>query len=404
MRILLLGEYSNVHNNLAYGLRALGHEVVTANNGDYWKHFDSDINLSRWVTHETGWRARLQNAIHFIPFVCRLIPGLLRMQNFDVVQLINPIFLELKAERHFSIYRYLRKHNKKIVLGAMGDDYYFCHINHTLKPMRYSDYNIGSTERMTDFAHWTYYDEVGTEKERLCRMIAHDCDAIVSGMYEYWLPYSMTEDKDKNGKLLREKLLNIPFPIKSEDIGRGEDNCKEESYCEEYYGREDSNTTKPIKVFVGVSKERAVFKGTDILLQAAKELQHKYPGRIELRIAEGIPFAEYQKLMDSSDVLLDQIYSYGPGMNALLAMSKGIIAVSGGEPEYYDLMGEHDCRPIINVEPTYDSVYHQLENLILHPERLQKLKSESRRYIMRNHDAIKVAQQYEKLYQRLCEE
>ena len=102
MRILLLGEYSNVHNNLAYGLRALGHEVVTANNGDYWKHFDSDINLSRWVTHETGWRARLQNAIHFIPFVCRLIPGLLRMQNFDVVQLINPIFLELKAERHFS--------------------------------------------------------------------------------------------------------------------------------------------------------------------------------------------------------------------------------------------------------------------------------------------------------------
>ena len=140
------------------------------------------------------------------------------------------------------------------------------------------------------------------------------------------------------------------------------------------------------------------------MLQAAKELQHKYPGRIELRIAEGIPFAEYQKLMDSSDVLLDQIYSYGPGMNALLAMSKGIIAVSGGEPEYYDLMGEHDCRPIINVEPTYDSVYHQLENLILHPERLQKLKSESRRYIMRNHDAIKVAQQYEKLYQRLCEE
>ena len=34
MRILLLGEYSNVHATLAKGLKALGHEVVLASDGD----------------------------------------------------------------------------------------------------------------------------------------------------------------------------------------------------------------------------------------------------------------------------------------------------------------------------------------------------------------------------------
>ena len=30
---------------------------------------------------------------------------------------------------------------------------------------------------------------------------------------------------------------------------------------------------------------------------------------------------------------------------------KGIICVGGGEPEHYDLLGEKELRPIVNVEP-----------------------------------------------------
>ena len=41
MRILLLGEYSNVHATLAEGLRMLGHEVTVASNGDFWKNYPS---------------------------------------------------------------------------------------------------------------------------------------------------------------------------------------------------------------------------------------------------------------------------------------------------------------------------------------------------------------------------
>ena len=47
MKILLLGEYSNVHATLAKGLRKLGHKVTVASNGDLWKGYERDIDLAR---------------------------------------------------------------------------------------------------------------------------------------------------------------------------------------------------------------------------------------------------------------------------------------------------------------------------------------------------------------------
>ena len=122
-----------------------------------------------------------------------------------------------------------------------------------------------------------------------------------------------------------------------------------------------------------------------------------------LRIAEGVPFAEYQHIMDESDVILDQLYSYTPAMNALLAMSKGIVVVGGGEPENYEILNEHELRPIINVQPNYDSVRHELEQLVLHPERVPELKRQSMEYIRRHHDYQKVARQYEQFYQSVIQ-
>ena len=105
-------------------------------------------------------------------------------------------------------------------------------------------------------------------------------------------------------------------------------------------------------------------------------------------------------MMDSSDAILDQLYSYTPSMNALLAMSKGIVCIGGGEPENYDIIGEHELRPIINVEPTYESVFSALESLVLHPEQLPALQQESRTYIHRHHDHLEVARRYLDAWQR----
>ena len=50
MKILLLGEYSNVHWTLAEGLRALGHEVCVLSDGDGWKNYSRDISIVRKTT------------------------------------------------------------------------------------------------------------------------------------------------------------------------------------------------------------------------------------------------------------------------------------------------------------------------------------------------------------------
>ena len=111
-------------------------------------------------------------------------------------------------------------------------------------------------------------------------------------------------------------------------------------------------------------------------------------------IVKSVPFDEYQRMMEGCDAIIDQLYSYTPSMNSLLAMSKGIICIGGGEPENYEIIDEHELRPIINVEPTYESVYHELEQLVLHPERIPALKQQSIEYVRRHHDYRKVAGQY----------
>jgi hypothetical protein len=119
---------------------------------------------------------------------------------------------------------------------------------------------------------------------------------------------------------------------------------------------------------------------------------------LQLVKAEGLPFSEYQQLMDGSDAIMDQLYSYTPAMNALLAMSKGIVVIGGGEPENYEILGERELRPIINVEPRYESVRQELQQLVLHPERIVDLKRQSMEYIRRHHDYVKVAKEYEGVY------
>ena len=174
MKILLIGEYSNVHWTLAEGLRELGHKVTVVSNGDFWKNYPRDIDVSRPAGKLAGFR-----------MMARLYMLLPRLRGYDIVQFINPMFFELKAERLFSLYRYLRRHNRRVVLGAFGMDWYWVHTCTKQKPLRYSDFNIGDTVRTDEPALKEQRDWLGTAKEQLNRMMADDCDAIVTGLYEY---------------------------------------------------------------------------------------------------------------------------------------------------------------------------------------------------------------------------
>ncbi len=364
MKILLIGEYSNVHWTLAAGLRTLGPRVTVLSNGDFWKNYPRDISL---VRHE----GRLGGML----YTARLYSILPRLRGYDVVQVINPMFLELKAERIFAVYDYLRRHNGRMVLGGFGMDWYWVNTCCTKMPLRYSDFNIGKTLRDNADALKERKDWLGTAKERLNKHIANDCDGIITGLYEYQVCYAGA---------FPEKTTFIPFPIKPENRPLPE-----------------RPATGRIKVFIGINRTRSAYKGTDIMLRAAQRVARRYPDRMELVMAESVPLATYRHMMDTSDLILDQLYSYTPAMNALLAMAKGIVCVGGGEPESYDILHETELRPIINVRPDEESVAQALEGIVLNPARLPLLKRQSMEYVRRRHDYNKVARRYEAAYRRL---
>jgi hypothetical protein len=119
-----------------------------------------------------------------------------------------------------------------------------------------------------------------------------------------------------------------------------------------------------------------------------------HPGKSRLRIIENVPYAEYVKLMCSSHVVLDQIYSYTPATNALIAMSRGLNVVSGGEDDYYDFIGEHDNRPIINAPTNVDDLTDVLANVVMHPELIAERGRRSREFVLKHNATNIVAQRY----------
>ena len=358
MKILLLGEYSNVHWTLAEGLRALGHQVCVLSNGDFWKNYRNDISLNR-----------REGKIGGITYLLKLLSILPRLKGYDVVQIINPCFLELKVEKNIKVYHYLKKHNKKIFLGGYGNDYYWVNACAYTDTFRYSDFKLFGKVRSNSYTQKEIKDWINSPKETANKEIAETCNGIITGLYEYYasyLPY------------FPEKMTFIPFPINRKDVTHKATKANDE----------------PINFFIGIQKARNEVKGTDIMLRALERVQKKYPDQCNIIKAESVPFAEYQNLMTHSDVLLDQLYSYTPAMNGLLAMSKGLILVGGGEPENYEILGEKKLRPIINVLPDEEDVFLQLEKIITEKERIPDLSAQSIEYIEKYHDHIKVAQQY----------
>lgn len=364
MKILLIGEYSNVHWTLAEGLRTLGHTVCVISNGDFWKDYRRDISLVRHYTRLGG-----------ISYILKLYSLLPKMRGYDIVQLINPMFLEIKAERIAPIYKYLKKHNRKIFLGAFGMDAYWVEAC-TRKPrtFRYSDFNIGNKAILNSYTREQAADWQGTAKARLNHEIAATCNGIIAGLYEYYVAYRDVHN---------DKLTYIPFPIPGDPEAEAKYDSK-----------------RKIRFFIGIQKERSIYKGTDIMLRALERLATDYPQECEILKAESVPFEQYSRMINDCDILLDQLYGYSPAMNALLAMSKGKIVVGGAEEECYDILGEKALRPMINVTPSEEDVYRQLDWIIKNKDKVAKMQKESIEFVRKHHAPEKVAREYIKFWEK----
>lgn len=358
MKILLLGEYSGLHWNLAQGLRTLGHSVTVASDGDGFKNYARDIDLAMKGNRVSD------------KFVClsSILKNLNRLKGFDIVQLINPSFTRIHSI-NIHLYRFLKKHNKKVFLGAFGDDYLYVKMCLENKKLRYSEFFINGTPnpmKSNDDLKAAWFD---TYRGKNNIEIANSCDGIIACLYEYYIAY---EDDFKD------KLTYIPLPINLEEIP----------------SKEIKESPDVVKFFIGINKIRRETKGSDMLYEALKAIKLKYPDESEIVKVESIPYCEYITLLDDSHVVLDQAYSYSPAMNGLLALAKNKILVGGGEPEIYKVLGEKENKPIVNIEPTVDSIYHKLEAIITNKKNLPQRSEASRQFVEAHFSHIKVAQKY----------
>ncbi len=359
MKILLIGDCSGVHSTLARGLRSLGHEVCVASDGGGWKNYPRDISLTRTLKGFWGGLECMLKTLMNLP----------RMRGYDVVQIIHCPFLRLKAERTLPVYRFLRKFNKKIFMGAFGTDHYYVKTCLESETYRYSDFRIGNkplnfTYNTEDIEECMHGGTVQANQE-----IASTCNGIIACLWEYYAAYQPH---------FPDKTTFIPLPFDTDKVS----------------DRRVRKAGDKVNFFIGVQSDRDQVKGTDVMYPVMKKIEQNYPERCTIKKVSDLPYMEYQQEMAEADVLVDQLYSYTPAMNALLAMSKGIVVVGGGEEENYDILNEEKLRPIINVCPSEDDVYNKLESLIINKENISRLSDESISYVEKHHDYKKVARQY----------
>ena len=370
MKILFVGDASNMHNCLAQALRDLGHTAIVASNGSHWMNTHRDINLKR-SPGKIG-------AVKYVLDVLRALP---KMRGFDVVETCDDIFLDLKPAKVRCVFDWLKQHNRCMVMGAIGTDYVYYQACHDGKTYRYSDYMVG--DKPSPYALSSEYQAKHEDNWKLPLMREHsnhilgNIDGAISCLWEYHECYK---------PLLGDKLAYGGIPI---------DTASVEPII---LDREPEK----VKFFIGIQRDRNILKGTDLLLEAARRTVDRYPTQCELTVVESVPYEEYIKMLCSSHVLLDQLYSYTPATNALLAMARGLVAVSGAEPEFYDLIDEHDNQPIINVSPLIEGdIDAKLEWLVQNKNEIPNLSRLSREFVVKHNDAHVVAQRHIDFYKKL---
>ena len=359
MKILLVGDASNFHWTLAQGLRQIGHEVTVISNGGSWMRTNCDIAIRR----------KSYGTVDSMMYLAKIMSLLPTWRDYDVVQVAGHGFFSLRPEKNLAIFRQLRRQNNRIFMQALATDHYYVKACFDGKTYRYSDFFVG--DKPLNIPNYNKQREAyleGANRDTNIAM-AQECDGIAACLWEYYVAYAQE---------YAHKLAYIPIPIN----------------LDENPVRNIPDTIDTLRFFIGIQHDRSILKGTDIMYDVLQQLQHDYKHECSVMAVESLPYKEYNQAMYNSDVLVDQLYSYTPATNALLAMAKGIVAVSGAEPEYYDFIGEHSLQPIVNIVPDRDKIYQTLESLVIHRELIPQQCRDSRLFVEQHHDYRHIAQQY----------
>lgn len=346
MKILLIGEYSGLHNHLKKGLERLGNEVIIWADADGFKSFPSDIRIIKES------KSKIIKGLNI--FWCSI-----NMKHYDIVQMINYHPFPRQFQLNKNIIRYLLLRNKKLfIVGAGGSGSNTILANYFKYDYKYRDiYLFDSMEGEL----WSL-SSVGKKYNEWINSRIHGYIPI---MFEYAEPYRRINYNKLN--------QTIPLPIDTETV---------------HYS--DNIVSNKIKFFYGLNRQD---KGTDLIVPAMERLKENYPDEVEIVVDGKMPIDQYLKLLETVNVVIDQAYSVSYGMNALYAMAKGRVVVGGGEEECLQEFGLTEC-PIVPINPDVDDIYNKLVMVLERKDEILEWGRRSREFVETHHDAVKIAAQY----------
>jgi hypothetical protein len=155
------------------------------------------------------------------------------------------------------------------------------------------------------------------------------------------------------------------------------------------------------KIKIMHAPSRGGFKGTAEVLKAIEQLS-KLRDDFEFSIVSGLPFSEYISVIRQADIVIDQVWSQSPGMNALWLMSMGKVIFSGNTELARNFFPFGAKSPIIDADPNPVELAARLSDALSQRSNFARLAEAGRHYVNENHGHMKVASQYLVHWDRLA--
>jgi len=373
MKILLVGEYSRLHNSLKEGLIALGHDVTIIGNQDGFKKIPIDITVKSIFTKYVFIK-KFAIAIHKI-FRVNLISiensiqwyfKTRKLKSFDVVQLYNESIAKTYPLLEEKIINRFIKSNEKVFLLSCGIDYTSVKFADE-KKFKYSILTpLHENKDLKDYYKFIL-NKLKPQNYKLHNFIFKNVRGVIASDLDYHLPL-----------LGNSKYLGlIPNPINTDKIN---------------FQPLDLNSK--IIIFHGINTSSFIKKGNVFFELALKRIQKKHKDKIEIIVTKDLPYNEYLQHYTNSHILLDQVYAYDQGYNALEAMAMGKVVFTGAEKEWLEYYKLEEDTVAINALPDDIYIEKKLEWLILNPHEIIKISKRARQFIEKEHNYILSAKKY----------
>lgn len=355
MRILLYGEYSGFFNCLKYGFQQLGHEVFLVSDGNKYKDYPSDFRYDSHLHLPT----KIQQLYNWVNlYLHRKCLG-----GYDVAFMIAP---SLHSSRPFFdrvINDYILAHNRQVYVVSTGlyhDSFMFWW---NKKESKYFGYTNDTVIAQKDPKKYIRH-HFGHSMVEYDRDFMHRVTGIIPIWYEYAEPY---RDYPNLKKAICTPIQLDKYEYKPNIVRNGK-----------------------IVFFHGLSRP---CKGGKYILAAFDRMREKHKDDAEFIAAGGLPFEEYMKVIDRTNVIVDDANSYSFCMNAFFSMLKGKIVMGGAEPEGNAELGYEDV-PVVNICADVDQICEAIESVIARKDEIEAWGLKSRKFVEKYHDAIDVAKQY----------